>query len=149
MAEHFTLTRASLFVLRILGISSEGLKDRVRWYLRYTATRVEAMGAGEWDPWVYTDQVLVTGVEQVKNPLDSLHTKLGLLRRAATTCLQCGGGVAHYCAACLAASYCSQACQVEHWEEGHSEECDSHLHGTAGLSPPIPGWGIKVVCGRM
>ena len=141
MAEYLTVTNVSMFVMKILGVFSEELKHRVRRYIRLTTTRMERLGAGEWEPWVYTNQVLAPGMGKVESSLDSLYAKLGLLKRTPSPCLQCGGAGAYHCRSCCSAWYCSEVCQVEHWEAGHSEECDiltTHLHGPRGLAPPPP-----------
>ena len=131
------MTDISVFVMRLLGVYSGELKARVRRFLRLTTTRMKLLGAGEWDPWVYMDHVVV----KVESSLDCLYAKVGLLRRTSTPCLQCGGEGVYHCRSCCSAWYCSEVCQVEHWEAGHSEECailTTHLHGPRGLAPPPP-----------
>ena len=81
------MTDISVFVMRLLGVYSGELKARVRRFLRLTTTRMKLLGAGEWDPWVYMDHVVV----KVESSLDCLYAKVGLLRRTSTPCLQCGG----------------------------------------------------------
>jgi hypothetical protein len=84
----------------------------------------------------------VKAVTAVLHPLAALCTVLQDVMSLASHCMNCDAiTVKHYCRNCMVACYCSTDCQQEHWAAGHMADCEdvaARLHGTAGLSPPLP-----------
>ena len=67
------------------------------------------------------------------NGLERMATKQGALaspQGAHKTCGQCGireeeGQTFNYCSRCKVVTYCSKACQKQHWRGGHKDTCQA------------------------
>jgi hypothetical protein len=133
-------------VLRAMGIASvktRTMDNIVRGCVRQTGEMAAQGEAGEAErEWSFAPRVRAAALEEAAHPLHSLITSLQAVRDLGTACLSCSTGTSkHYCRQCLVATYCSNDCMRQHWDNGgHREECGdvaSRLHGFAGLQPPL------------